>query len=410
MTMAKQAERWSFSAGRHGYQVTVHERTPGGILYARCKDEEKKGGKRWKSLGHRDQARARAYAVEEAAKLQRGVSDITRREPTWGTLFAAYARHRTPNKSATERQADGRRTEMFSRYLGARSKIEAITLCEWEAFQRDRLSGRIDARGLPVAESARRPVRAGAVAADLKWAKYVLGWGTRWRENGHYLLRENPVRGFPIPKEKNTKRPVATQDRFDALRSVSDQLTMEIRWHGKRETQRSYLSELLDICNGTGRRISAVRSLRWEDVRLGESRYGVIRWPGETDKQGRERLAPISPEVRAAIDRRLRERPGIGLAYVFPSPTDPNEPMSRFLARDWLNEAERLAGLEHLKQGGWHTLRRKWATERKHLPAVDVAAAGGWAGPETLQRVYQQTDEAAMLEVVLSPAKLREVR
>ena len=35
---------------------------------------------------------------------------------------------------------------------------------------------------------------------------------------------------------------------------------MEIRWTGKRMGQRSYLGELLDIVNGTGRRISVIVS------------------------------------------------------------------------------------------------------------------------------------------------------
>jgi hypothetical protein len=55
-----------------------------------------------------------------------------------------------------------------------------------------------------------------------------------------------------------------------------------------------------------------------------------------------------------------------------------------------------------------HAFRRKWATERKHLPTVDVAAAGAWAGTETLVRCYQQTDDATMLAVVLGAGRLRE--
>jgi hypothetical protein len=51
---------------------------------------------------------------------------------------------------------------------------------------------------------------------------------------------------------------------------------------------------------------------------------------------------------------------------------------------------------------------RKWATERKHLPTVDVAAAGGWTGTETLVRCYQQADEATILAVVLGGMHLRE--
>jgi len=39
---------------------------------------------------------------------------------------------------------------------------------------------------------------------------------------------------------------------------------------------------------------------------------------------------------------------------------------------------------------------------------VDLAAAGAWAGTETLVRCYQQTDDATMLAVVLGAGRLRE--
>ena len=41
--------------------------------------------------------------------------------------------------------------------------------------------------------------------------------------DGHYLMRENPVRGYQVQKEENVRRPIATQDRFEALRAKSDQ-------------------------------------------------------------------------------------------------------------------------------------------------------------------------------------------
>ena len=51
-------------------------------------------------------------------------------------------------------------------------------------------------------------------------------------------MRENPVRGYEIPRELNPRRPVATTDRYEAIREVSDEVQMEIRWFGKRTKQR----------------------------------------------------------------------------------------------------------------------------------------------------------------------------
>lgn len=189
---------------------------------------------------------------------------------------------------------------------------------------------------------------------------------------------------------------------------VSDEVMMEIRWNGKRERRRSYLSELLDIAAGTGRRISAVCALRYNDLRLSDGPHGFIFWRADSDKTGHESAAPISPTVRAAIDRVLRDRPRAGDVPLFPSPTDSTKPVSRHLADDWLREAEQLAGLEPQRGSLWHAYRRKWATERKHLPDVDVAAAGRWKDTAALRECYQQADPATMLSVVLGGLELRE--
>ena len=106
----------------------------------------------------------------------------------------------------------------------------------------------------------------------------------------------------------------------------------------------------------------------------------------------------------------LRERPGIGRAYLFPAPDDVTKPVNRQRVATWLRKAEELAGLPKLDGSLWHAYRRKWATERKHLPDADVAAAGGWANPDTLRLVYQQADADTMLRVVLERGELREAK
>ncbi len=122
-----------------------------------------------------------------------------------------------------------------------------------------------------------------------------------------------PGRELHAPREKNANRPVATEDRHEQVRTVSDQVTMMTRW-GTEQEQRSYLSEILDIIDGTGRRLSAVCKLTCEDQRLQDGPHGAIRWPASTDKTGTASLVPISRAVRAAIERILKERPGIGNA------------------------------------------------------------------------------------------------
>jgi integrase len=191
---------------------------------------------------------------------------------------------------------------------------------------------------------------------------------------------------------------------------VSDQVMMEIRWNGRREQQRSYLTELLDLVHWTGRRIGAVRQLTFDDLRLGQGPHGCIRWPADTDKQGRETLVPISAPARAALDRIAAERPGIGPVPLFPSAHDPTKPMRYEVTRAWLLEAERLAKVETQQGSSWHAYRRGWATSRKRLPDVDVAAAGGWKSLDALKQCYQMADSATMQAVVDSTDELREAK
>ena len=410
--MAKKPKCWSHTEGEQGQTVTVYERRPGGRLYARAFDPTLAGGKggyRRVSLKHRDQERAKTYALEQAAKLRQGRHELAEGKVTLAQVFAAYETNRTPRKSETEQEADKRRVKLWSRFLGPHKDPHVITRSEWERFVDLRSSGAISGVGLPVPEKKRRHVRNRTVQHDCLWLRWVLNWATTWQnQDGRYLMRENPVRGFEVPVEKNPRRPVATSDRYEGLRAVSDQVTMELRWGDRGQKQRSYLSELLDIAFGTGRRISAICALRYEDLQLDVKPHGAVRWPAATDKQGRETIAPVSPKVRAALDRILRERPGIGGALLFPSPTNPNEPVAYERVRTWLLEAEGLAKLRKQDGSLWHAFRRAWATARKGHSVKDVAEAGGWASTETLVRCYQQPDPDTMLRVVLDGTELRE--
>ena len=62
--------------------------------------------------------------------------------------------------------------------------------------------------------------------------------------------------------------------------------------------------------------------------------------------------------VRAAVDRVLAQRPGIGKAYLFPSGSDPSKPVSKDLANAWLVEAEKLAEVPRQKGSLWHSVNQ----------------------------------------------------
>ncbi len=411
--MPSKKKLWSYDVGEKGERVVVYERERAGILYVRYWNDEK-GERDRRSLGHRDKEAAKELAARGREKLAAGELLMDADTADDGTLlrvFNLYLQEETPNKRSPQgRAADERRVAMWKRFLGANRDPQTVTLRDCTRFVAARRSGAIDSHGNAVREK-KREVRDRTVEADGDWLNTVFRWAANWpMDRGRYLMREDPIRGFKWPTEKNPRRPVASHDRYEAVRAVTDEVVMEVRWSGRRETQRSYLSEVFDIAMDTGRRLTPVCELRYSDLRLSEGRHGKIHWPGDTDKEGREWKAPLGPIARAAIDRVLRERPGIGSGYLFPSPVNPLKPISRHLADDWLREAEMKAKLEPQKGSLWHAYRRKWATERKDFPDVDVAAAGGWRGVETLKLAYQQADEETMEQVVLEPKRLREAK
>lgn len=406
-----------YRAGRKPYSAVVYLRTDGGpdsSIFGRVWDSTHRRWRR-RSLKHRDVERAIAWADDQAARLRKGASDLLAGQVTLGQVLDAYLRHHAARKAAKKaRKADGRSAEMWRRVLGKDSDPHGVTLGQWQRFIDARAAGAIDARGRLVPERDRRPVSPRTVEKGCKWLLYVFAWATEWDVNGQPLMSANPLAGRrfreAVPRERNPKRPTATRDRYRALREHTDDVTMELRNNGRRTAVRSYLSELLDLAVATGRRITAICGLQYGDLlleRTPNGPHGAVRWRADLDKAGRESVVPINADARAALDRIVRERPGVGTAYMFPAPGNPAGPVGHHLAARWLAKAEKLAGLPPLDGGAWHPYRRMWATERKHLPAKDVAAAGGWATTAMVSEVYQQADTETTLRVVLDRGDLR---
>ena len=118
--MAKK-KKWTFSAGSRPHTVTIFERD--GNLHARAWDPTLRGtgGFRCRSLRHNDRAKAKAYAHEQTAKLQKGTAEITQGVAKLGQVIDLYLLHRSPRKGEREQEADKHRAELWKRFLGTLS-------------------------------------------------------------------------------------------------------------------------------------------------------------------------------------------------------------------------------------------------------------------------------------------------
>ncbi len=376
--------RWSYSAGERGRnRVRAYEDNRSGVLILEFWEREPgqpEAKRKRVSLRHRDRERAKRQADEMAARLAKG----QRRggpELMLQRLFDIYGSEVTPEKGVRQQEHDRMSSEMFLRFFGPDRKANTFSRRDWDRFIRERRSGKIR----PAQKAKAEKVGERTIERDLKWLLAVLNWATLAGDGrGGFLLEWNPLRGLPLPKEKNSKRPIVSEERYKAMLDVAPKVD-------------SRFALVLILAHETGHRLSAVLQLRWSDVDLTRS---VVRWQAATDKSGREHETPLTACAVAALQGVQREHPAIGDAWVLPAPRDPSRPMSRYLAQSCWRRAERLAKLEHVEGLGWHGLRRKFATERKDASRVDLCALGGWKTPRTLEECYQRPDRATMKRVL----------
>lgn len=419
-------KRWHTTVGARPFTILLYERAAGGVLYAKRWDPIRKTQVRY-SLGHRDRANAIRWAEQQVELAEAGRLAVdSPAKATVAGILTLYLAHHTPTKVRTEQKADQQRAELWKRVLGNR-KVVTLGADDWHAFIAARSRGEIDARGRRVAQDQRRPVRARTVDADLVFLNAVLNWACEFRVKDHPLLARNPwssgksgvKRFLARPKEKAPRRPVATYDRFLAVRTVADRVLMRARkgdplaklvqGHKTQLWMReSYLGILLDIVEATGRRIGAVVRLWHSDLQWAGGTVAAVRW--RPFKKEPEQVVPVPEALGRTLAEHARRHQGLGNTPLFPSPLDPTRHVSADVASDWLEAAEALAGLPPLEGGDFHPYRRKWATERKHLPTVDVMKAGGWRDERALKESYIHADDETMRSVIEEPRKLRDRR
>jgi integrase len=85
---------------------------------------------------------------------------------------------------------------------------------------------------------------------------------------------------------------------------------------------------------------------------------------------------------------RLSSAPG---RLIFPSRRDPNRPVTRHLAADWLKRAYRITGIEKEPGSLRHAFRRKWGHDRQDDPTLETMYVCRW--------VERLRDVSAMLPV-----------
>lgn len=387
-----------------GVRVRLYERAPGSLLYRELRRDD--GSKDRKSLGHRD----RALGEQQVRQLARRMAELRltggTHAVTFGQLLVLYLAHKAPLLSDGRRELVTRTfVPYFTAHLGGDFPLENLSQTHLDAYVAARRAGAIRSakhRGVST------PPRDGTIRSELNWLKALIHWGQAFKVNGRRLIAGDPLDGLQLVREKNPRRPVASEDRYQRTLAVADAIDAWGR-----------LACMLALARHTGRRVNAICQLRADDVVRSRDEvlralaaagrdereatympHGAIRWRADSDKLGFEEFTAINAAARAALDRYLRRHPRLGAAPLFPDLDQLDVAMTRAAADHLLRSAEQRAGLPKLERGLWHAYRRLWASERKHQSDVDTAKAGGWRDLATMKQSYQQADPATVLKVI----------
>ena len=289
---------------------------------------------------------------------------------TLAGLLDIYGEEVTPTKAETSQCSDRAATRMFLRFFGRDRNPATLSQRDWDRFIRARRAGKVGPSGRPVSDRT--------VEHDLKFLIAVLNWAAKSRdERGELFLVSNPLRGLKTPTEKNPTRVVLSEEEYQALLGVSQQVDWRFR-------------VALVLAHETGHRIGAIRNLRWPDIDL---EGGMVRWRPEHEKTGYEHRTPVTVEALAVLHEARERSSGDGDAPVLPAPTDPSKCAGRSLVRAWWYRAQTLAGLEPKRGRGWHSLRRKFASDLMDQPLKVLCELGGWKTAKTVLQCYQRADE-----------------
>src|SRR3989449_8093067 len=272
-------KRWSRTVGtRRGNRIRIYQRSASSNLQMAVWDPVRKRCKQV-SLGHTDRERATREAAE-MVRLRDAGEWIDSRSLTLGILVTRYLAENTHARDGSLKTEHYRRgCERYAKYMidwfGADTPVVELTPERMAGYAAARRSGQINGRS----------VGATAVHQDIKLLKSMMKWATGVYNNGRPLLDRNPLTGFAVPKTRDPRRPIIDAGTVEKLLAVAGSVS-------------PLLPALVLLMESTGRRLSSVLGLRWDDFNF-EKR--TIVWRAELDKKRKTWLAPMPARAEAAL-------------------------------------------------------------------------------------------------------------
>jgi integrase len=308
---------------------------------------------RWRVNGQRklksypntpeNRANAKAFAKGVAESRERP----TQKAPlTLRTLYERYADAEYPHLRPNSQRLYREYYEKWENAWGIHFPVENTTLDMAHQFRKD-----LTKLGLATS----------TIRQTIRTVQMVYGWAER-----NELITRNKMRlyRFKVSKDERTESPAEYRD--DDLDKILLQLDPL-----RGDQWRPFVA--LAICGAQGVRQHAALHLQWSDIEGDQ-----VTWRKAWDKQGREWSQPVRSLMRVALEvaREWREQkkyegPWVLFAGSKKNKSDTYSPQSLWSA---LMDAERRAGVPHLKGRGAHGLRRLLAGNVAELTGDAVLA------------------------------------
>jgi len=214
-----------------------------------------------------------------------------------------------------------------------------------------------------------------------------------WGRDESRLFDTNPIQGLKI--QKITKYRPDTKTLIYPIEDVRKLLRphCDVDW-------RATLAA--NIAWDTGRRITAILSLRVEDIQTDGERI-VLRFRKEYDKADRDGYVPISRETAELLADGLEQDIVQEFGWIFPEgrldyDDARDKPWSKDAAIDRLTDAERAYGIVHVKGRAYHGIKRIHVTKSMEIAHGDTELVGDLTGnvsASLLRQTYRFGQDAS---------------
>lgn len=381
--MPRKRKPWSHVAGKRATttepssRVRVYERADLPGIFMTCAWDTTSSGRPQEMKLPDGITREAAEALAELTAARRrerilaGRDDLGRRQVRLAALLEAYHASSDAEAWSLKHRGDAERSrEFWLHALGAGALVESLSKAEVSKAAAD----------------ARRSATWG-VRKERKLLAYIRA-ATRWGCEQAELYPHPPLRGLRMPKyEPDTEELV-----YDAERETP----LLLGGHPSADW-RDVLA--VNIAADTGRRISAILSLRAEDI-VTDGDQVLLRFRAAFDKGDRGALVPVSPETAELLAQALERDLVQEFGWLFPEGRldhdDPRDkPRGKTTAIKGLHGLEELVGVTRIRGRGFHGLKRAHVTASMETSQGDTALVGDITGnlsAELLRRVYRKAN------------------